>query len=187
MGNPNRRVAIAKPVKPEPTEQAAPLPAPAVPCTGECGVRNWHPEDATWENVTDKKLPAIVTIKQAALGDAIKDRKFGAARGIQAWLEHFYSYHGAFDGSTPKQLPQVPEAPKPCKSLYCPVKNFHIAKSYVIDSDDCPLIVKKNAKNLAHVDPNSEDERTVASQEFLMAFWTVHGDSADKPFTPTVW
>ncbi|KAL8673032.1 MAG: hypothetical protein Q9168_002534 [Polycauliona sp. 1 TL-2023] len=119
MGNPNRRVTVKKPVlKPEDTKPIvkplpSPPPAPKVrPCTGACGVRNWHDENATWTLVTDQKVPAIVKVKQGALKDAVQARNFGQARNIHYWLARFYSYHGPYDTSGMDQLPQIPELSK---------------------------------------------------------------------------
>ncbi|KAI4221460.1 MAG: hypothetical protein L6R40_008631 [Gallowayella cf. fulva] len=183
MGNPNRRVVASKLAsKPnaKATEQPAPLPPPGsgsavLPCPGDCGVFNRHDEDSTW-NVSDKDLPSIVKVKQAALNEALTARKFGQARKVRHWLQRFYSYHGPFDGSAMDELPQIPNPPKPCGDAACPVRNHHHAKTYTLGSEDCPSIVKIKMDNVSRATMNGEHDRAVASREFLTAFWNVHGD-----------
>ncbi|KAL8669529.1 MAG: hypothetical protein Q9168_005889, partial [Polycauliona sp. 1 TL-2023] len=177
MGNPNRRVAPKPVPKPETiTEQPAVFPPKPVRCTEDCGVLNWHAVTATWTDITDKDLPVIVKLKQANLKEAISNRHFGAAGKIRQWLDRFYSFHGPFEGSAPlDQLPQIPERLRKCRDVACPVKNHHYAKTYNAESHDCPTIVKINMDSLTRATAKGEYEGTVASHDFLNAFWSVHG------------
>ncbi|KAL8849215.1 MAG: hypothetical protein Q9221_005793 [Calogaya cf. arnoldii] len=178
MGNPNRRTVPSKPAPAtKPTEQVAPLPLPApevLQCTRECGVLNRHTQESTW-HISDEDLPYIVKVKQAALNTALKDRDFSEARKMRHWLDRFYYYHGPFDGSALDDLPNIPDPPKPCKNAACPVQNYHVAKTYIPGSDECPSIVQIKTHSLTHAIFHGEHGRAVADQQFLKMFWNVHG------------
>ncbi|KAL8883942.1 MAG: hypothetical protein Q9215_007904, partial [Flavoplaca cf. flavocitrina] len=105
MGNPNNR--RTGPSKPAPTSKptAQPTPsAPSPPCTADCGVRNRHPQNATW-NPTDKNLPAIVKTKQITLNENLASRNFARARSVRAWLENFYKHHSPPNNDAIRSLP----------------------------------------------------------------------------------
>ncbi|KAL8882294.1 MAG: hypothetical protein Q9198_000682, partial [Flavoplaca austrocitrina] len=116
MGNPNSRTTPRKPAPTsQPTTQPTPF-APSPPCTADCGVRNRHPENATW-NPTDTNLPAIVKTKQITLNEDLASRNFTRARSVRAWLENFYTHHNS---SAIRSIPTVPPLYPLCYDKNCP-------------------------------------------------------------------
>ncbi|KAI4267678.1 MAG: hypothetical protein LQ337_008242, partial [Flavoplaca oasis] len=120
MGNPNnRRAAPSKPATTsKPTKQTT-SSAPSPPCTADCGVRNRHPGNATW-NPTDTNLPAIVKTKQTTLNEDLASRNFARARSVRAWLENFYTHHSPPNASAIRSLPAVPALYPLCEDKDCP-------------------------------------------------------------------
>ncbi|KAL8992112.1 MAG: hypothetical protein Q9169_007364 [Polycauliona sp. 2 TL-2023] len=164
MGNPNKRaVPPAKSNTNQENTKSKAVPPPAL-CPGHCGVRNRHEQNCTW-TVTSPDLPTIVRVKQEALNKALVDQRFYQARSIRGWLELFYSWHGPYDESALKQLPNIPPQPKLklCEDKYCPVQMSHQDRVFQPKDKDLPSTVVNNVKSLNVAKSNGDYERALAS------------------------